>query len=64
MHDPKVARRFGAHDDHLQRDQQTGARPKREETGGIVHSRRRGKVGIVLRRRRREVGIVHRRRRR
>lgn len=63
MRVPKVARRFGAHDDHLQRDQQTGAGPKREETGGIVYSLWRGEFGIVHRRRRRKVGIVHRRRR-
>jgi len=29
----KVTGRFSAHDDHLQRDQQTGTGPKREETG-------------------------------
>jgi len=29
MRVPEVARRFGAHDDHLQRDQQTGTGPKR-----------------------------------
>lgn len=35
---PKVAGRFGANDDHVQRDQQTGAGEKRQETSSrIVH---------------------------
>lgn len=63
MRVPKVTRRFGAHDDHLQRDQQTGTGPKREETCGIIYSLRRGEAGIAHRRRRSKFGIVHRRRR-
>jgi len=59
----QVAGRLGAHDDHVQRDQQAGAGQTREEAGGgIVHRggrRLRGhprEVGTVARDCRRRVG--------